>query len=144
MNPEDTVYLTGRTRVREAAEAVSGRAQVRGERFDVADLDAAAELAGRLRDRHGGVDGGVDILFGNAVMRVGPDDDPRAIIGPYTEVNNFGTTRLLRAFAPLVRDGGRLIVVASSLGTLPHLAPVLHDRFAAPASLDDVDKQVAA
>lgn len=140
MNAADTVYLTGRSRVREAAAAVSGRAQVRGERFDVADQDAAAEFAARLRDRHGGV----DVVFGNAVMRVGPDDDPRAIIEPYTEVNNFGTTRLLRAFAPLVRDGGRLIVVASSLGTLHHLAPVLHDRFAAPASLDDVDKQVAA
>lgn len=140
MNPEDTVYLTGRARVREAADAVSGRAQVRGERFDVADPDAATELAGRLRDRHGGV----DVVFGNAVMRVGPGDDPRTIIEPYTEVNNFGTSRLLRAFAPLVRDGGRLIVVASSLGTLHRLAPVLHDRFAAPASLDDVDKQVAA
>jgi NAD(P)-dependent dehydrogenase (short-subunit alcohol dehydrogenase family) len=140
MNPEDTVYLTGRARVREAAAAVSGRATVRGERFDVADPYAAADLAARLRDRHGGV----DVVFGNAVMRVGPDDDPRAIIVSYAEVNNFGTTRLLRAFAPLVRDGGRLIVVASSLGTLHHLAPVLHDRFAAPTSLDDVDKQVAA
>lgn len=140
MNPEDTVYLTGRAHVREAAAAVSGTAQVRGELFDVADPDAAAGLADRLRDRHGGV----DVVFGNAVMRVGPGDDPRAIIGPYTQVNNFGTTRLLRAFAPLVRDGGRLIVVASSLGTLRHLAPVLHDRFAAPAALDDVDEQVAA
>jgi hypothetical protein len=38
-------------------------------------------------------------------------------------VNNFGTTRVLRAFAPFLRDGGRLVVVASSLGTLYHLAP---------------------
>ncbi len=88
----------------------------------MADPDAAARLAALLGERHGGV----DIVFGNAVMRVGPDDDPRAIIEPYTEVNNFGTTRLLRAFAPLLRDGGRLIVVASSLGTLNHLAPALH------------------
>jgi hypothetical protein len=46
-----------------------------------------------------------------------------------------GTTRILRAFGPLVRDGGRLIVVASTMGTLHHLAPVLHDRFDAGASL---------
>ena len=77
------------------------------------------------RTRHGGV----DIVFNNAVMRVGPDDDPRAIVDAYTEVNNFGTTRVLRAFAPLLRDNGRLIVVASSFGTLHHLAPVLHNRF---------------
>ncbi len=59
-------------------------------------------------------------------------------------MNNFGTTRVLRAFAPLLRDSGRLVVVASSFGTLYHLAPVLHDRFAGLTSLDDVDKQVAA
>ncbi|NUS02222.1 MAG: SDR family NAD(P)-dependent oxidoreductase [Nonomuraea sp.] len=115
-------------------------ARVRGELLDVADPEAAAELAGRLRERHGGV----DVVFGNAVMRVGPDDDPRVIADVYTEVNNFGTTRLLRAFGPLVRDGGRLIVVASSLGRLHHLAPVLHDHFDGLTSLDAVDARVAA
>jgi NAD(P)-dependent dehydrogenase (short-subunit alcohol dehydrogenase family) len=83
-------------------------------------------------------------VFSNAVMRVGPDDDPRAIVDAYAEVNNFGTTRVLRAFAPLLRDNGRLIVVASSLSTLYYLAPVLHDHFDSLASLDEVDKQVAA
>ncbi|MBN6038921.1 SDR family NAD(P)-dependent oxidoreductase [Amycolatopsis sp. 195334CR] len=141
LTAQDVVYLTGRdsARVAEAVEGLSG-AQVRGELFDVADPEAASRFAERLRDRHGGV----DIVFGNAVMRVGPEDDPREIIGPYTQVNNFGTTRLLRAFAPLVRDGGRLIVVASSLGTLHHLAPVLHQRFDGLSTLDQVDKQVAA
>lgn len=143
MTPQDTVYLTGRdsARVRAAADAIpTGGAQVRGELLDVADPDAAAEFAALLRERHGGV----DIVFGNAVMRIGPDDDPREIIERYVEVNNFGTTRLLRAFAPLIRDGGRLIVVASSLGTLYHLAPVLHSRFDGLATLDEVDKHVAA
>jgi NAD(P)-dependent dehydrogenase (short-subunit alcohol dehydrogenase family) len=143
MTPADTVYLTGRDvdRVTQAVEAMpGGGARVRGELLDVADPEAAVRLAARLRDRHGGI----DIVFNNAVMRVGPDDDPRAIVDGYTEVNNFGTTRVLRAFAPLLRDDGRLIVVASSLGTLHHLAPVLHDRFDGLASLDEVDKQVAA
>lgn len=143
MAPDDTVYLTGRDpdRVDHAAATLSGAgAQVRGEVLDVADPDAAGRFATRMRERHGGV----DIVVNNAVMRVGPDDDPRVIIDAYSEVNNFGTTRVLRAFAPLVRDGGRLIVVASSLGTLHHLAPVLHDRFTGLSSLDEVDEQVAA
>jgi NAD(P)-dependent dehydrogenase (short-subunit alcohol dehydrogenase family) len=143
LGPADTVYLTGRDfdRVAAAVEAVpAGGATVRGELLDVGEPEAAARLAAQLRQRHGGV----DIVFGNAVMRVGPDDDPRAIVHRYTEVNNFGTTRLLRAFAPLLREHGRLLVVASSLGTLHQLAPVLHDRFADPASLDEVDRQVAA
>jgi NAD(P)-dependent dehydrogenase (short-subunit alcohol dehydrogenase family) len=143
MAPADTVYLTGRDsgRVSRAVEAMpGGGARVRGEVLDVSDPAAAGRIAAQLNDRHGGI----DIVFSNAVMRVGPDDDPRAIVGAYAEVNNFGTTRVMRAFAPLLRDGGRLIVVASSLGTLYYLAPVLHGRFDGLASLDDADKQVAA
>lgn len=138
----DTVYLTGRDagRVDQAVAALpAGGARVRGEVFDVADPDAAQRLATQLEERHGGV----DIVFNNAVMRTGPDDNPRTVIDAYAEVNNFGTTRVMRAFAPLLRDNGRLIVVASSLGTLHHLAPVLHGRFADPASLDEVDEQIA-
>ncbi|MGW2157886.1 SDR family NAD(P)-dependent oxidoreductase [Nonomuraea sp. NPDC001699] len=143
MTPSDTVYLTGRDpgRVAEAAAAMPATgARVRGELLDVADPEAAAKLAGLLSERHGGV----DVVIGNAVMRVGPDDDMRRLIDAYTEVNNFGTTRLLRAFAPLLRGGGRLLVVVSSLGTLNHLAPVLHDRFDGLESLEEVDAQVAA
>ena len=66
------------------------------------------------------------------------------IVDEYAEVNNFGTTRVPRAFAPLLRDNARIIVVASSLDTLYYLAPVLHDQFDNLASLDEVDKQVAA
>src|SRR5690242_811031 len=139
MEPDDTVYLTGRDpgRVERAVASLPpGRARVRGELLDVAEPGAPEALATRL--------GPVDVVVGNAVMRVGPDDDPREIVGAYTEVNNFGTTRLLRAFAPRLPDGGRLLVVASSLGTLHHLAPLLHDRFDGAASLDEVDAAVGA
>jgi NAD(P)-dependent dehydrogenase (short-subunit alcohol dehydrogenase family) len=142
LEPTDTVYLTGRDagRVTAAVNAVSsGGAQVRGELFDVAQPNSAHDLATQLEQRHGGV----DIVFGNAVMRIGPDDDPREIADEYTQVNNFGTTRLLREFAPLLNDNGRLLVVASSLGTLHHLAPVLHGRFTAPSTLDEIDDQIA-
>jgi NAD(P)-dependent dehydrogenase (short-subunit alcohol dehydrogenase family) len=143
LTPADTVYLTGRDldRVTAAVEAMpGGGAQVRGELLDVAQPEAAGRLATHLRERHGGA----DIVVSNAVMRIGPDDDPRAIVDAYTEVNNFGATRILRAFAPLLRSNGRLIVVASSFGTLRHLAPVLHNRFDGLSSLDEVDKQVEA
>ncbi|MET8864807.1 SDR family NAD(P)-dependent oxidoreductase [Nonomuraea sp. NPDC004580] len=143
LGPDGTVYLTGRDAAR-VAEAVAGLpetgARIRGELYDVAEPASAARLAGLLRERHGGV----DIVFGNAVMRVGPDDDSAKVIDEYTEVSNFGTTRLLRAFLPLLRDGGRLLVVASSLGTLHHLAPALHGHFDGLSSLDEVDEQVAS
>ncbi|MGW6445113.1 SDR family NAD(P)-dependent oxidoreductase [Lentzea sp. NPDC055074] len=142
LEPTDTVYLTGRNidRVTQAVRSMpGGGAKVRGELLDVADQSAAAKVAAQLEERHGGV----DVVFGNAVMRVGPDDDPREIIDDYTQVNNFGTTRLLKAFAPLLKDNGRLIVVASSLGTLHQLAPVLHGRFTRPSTADELDEQIA-
>ncbi|MGW6277741.1 SDR family NAD(P)-dependent oxidoreductase [Kribbella sp. NPDC055071] len=143
LNPEDTVYLTGRSldRVNEAVDAMpGGGARVRGEILDVSSPDGPERLAAELAERHGGI----DIVVNNAVMRVGPDDDPREIVDAYADVNNFGTTRVLRAFAPRLPDNGRLIVVASSLGTLHYLAPVLHYHFDDLPSLDAVDNEVAA
>ncbi|SER92138.1 Short-chain dehydrogenase [Lentzea xinjiangensis] len=142
LRPADTVYLTGRDagRITAAVRTVpGGGAEVRGALLDVAAPGSAARLAREVGERHGGI----DIVFGNAVMRIGPDDNPREIIDDYTETNNFGTTRLLRAFAPLLNDNGRLLVVASSLGTLAHLAPVLHRRFTTASTLDEIDRGIA-
>jgi NAD(P)-dependent dehydrogenase (short-subunit alcohol dehydrogenase family) len=124
------VYVTGRNQrvVQQTAEELG----VRGEIFDVGRPDSAATIADTIRERHGGI----DIVVGNAVMRVGPEDDERKYIHEYVEVNNLGTTRLMRAFAPILRDGGRLMIVASSLGTLEYLAPVLHSRFAEGVDVD--------
>lgn len=141
MRAGDIVYLTGRDRgrIEDAARGLPKRdAEVRTELLDVSDHDAVEHVASLLADRHGGV----DVVFSNAYRRTQPADDPAEAIGAYVETNNLGTTRVLRAFGPLVGDRGRLIVVASTLGTLHYLAPVLHDRFDAPASLDDVDRQV--
>ena len=50
------------------------------------------------------------------------------------ETNNLATTAVLRAFAPRLRPGGRLIIVASALGTLDKLDErVARPRFAAAA-----------
>jgi NAD(P)-dependent dehydrogenase (short-subunit alcohol dehydrogenase family) len=139
----DTVYLTGRNydRINQAIDSLgSTSAEVRGDVLDVSRPDAAARFAAELQRRHGGV----DIVVNNAVMRVGPGDDPAAVIDEYTQVNNFGTTRCLRAFTPLLRPGGRFLVIASSLGTLNYLAPVLWDRFDQAQTLDEIDEQVGA
>lgn len=137
----DIVYLTGRTTER-LAEAVAGlapgRAEVRTEMLDVRDAECVDRVAAEIAERHGGV----DVVFSNAYRRVQPGDDPAQVIADYVDTNNLGTTRMLRAFAPLVRDRGRLIVVASTMGTLRYLAPVLHDQFDSVASLDDVDAVV--
>jgi NAD(P)-dependent dehydrogenase (short-subunit alcohol dehydrogenase family) len=141
LEPADTVYLTGRDAAR-VAESVgrlsNARAEVRGEVLDVAKPEAVERFADLLAGRHGGV----DIVFSNHYTRVQPDDDPRAVIDYYVEANNLGTTHVLRNFAPLLRDGGRLLVVASRAGSLRALAPALHPRFENLQSLDEVDRAV--
>lgn len=56
-------------------------------------------------------------------------------------MSNTATHAMLRSFGPVLRPGGRFLVVASSLGTLGHLDPALHDLFDG-ASLDQVEYAV--
>jgi NAD(P)-dependent dehydrogenase (short-subunit alcohol dehydrogenase family) len=139
---DDVVYLTGQApgRVSQALELVGAtQAEVRGASVDVAEPEAIHRFASSLAGQHGGV----DLIFANHYARTQPDDDPAEVIDRYVAVNNLGTTAMLRAFAPILRDGARLFVVASRAGSLRTLAPVLHDRFDADlGSLDDVDRAV--
>jgi carbonyl reductase 1 len=135
----DVVYLTGRDpeRVGAAAERIARpRAEVRARVVDVRDGDAVEAFAREIQAAHGGV----DILFSNHYQRVLPSDSPPEVVGNYVDTNNLGTTRVLRAFAPALRRGGRLLIVASTLGTLHELPARLHGRFDTDAmTLDDVD-----
>ncbi|MGY1871029.1 SDR family NAD(P)-dependent oxidoreductase [Nocardia gipuzkoensis] len=139
MSPGDIVYLTGRDleRVRAAASRVDApTAEVRPAVLDVSDSESITALAAELRHRHDGV----DIVFSNAAARLTLETPWAELIGPFVDTNNLGTTRMLRAIAPILRPGGRLLVVASDFGTLRSLPGHLHDRFDTGAmSLDDVD-----
>ncbi len=141
MAPQDRVLLTGRDprRVQAAAAAVAAGpaiARVEGRVLDVRDGDAIADLAGEL--------GEVDIVFSNATARMSPLADPADEVDAVAETSNFATTHMLRAFAPRMRRGGRLIIVASALGTLDKLDDRVASRFAeAAVGLDDVDALVA-
>jgi NAD(P)-dependent dehydrogenase (short-subunit alcohol dehydrogenase family) len=141
MAPHDRILLTGRDpeRVQAAAAAVADGpaiARVEGRVLDVRDGDAIAALAAEL--------GEVDIVFSNATSRMSPEADPADEVDAVAATNNLATTHMLRAFAPRLRRGGRLIVVASALGTLDKLDDRVAERFAAASeSLDAVDAVVA-
>lgn len=141
LDSTDTVYLTGRdaARVAQSVQKLTDtKAKVRGEVLDVSKRDAVARFADEIAARHGGV----DIVLSNHYTRVEPQDNPAEVIDRYVEANNLGTTSILRHFAPLMRDGGRLLVIASRAGSLRALAPALHSRFQNLRSLDDVDRAV--
>ena len=142
MAPQDRVLLTGRDpdRVHAAAAAVAAgpaTARVEGRVLDVRDGDAIAALAAEL--------GEVDVVVSNAAARMTPAADPAGEVDAVAETNNLATSRMLRAFAPRLRPGGRLIIVASALGTLDGLGDAAAGRFAAAADedLEAVDALVA-
>ncbi|MFD6159163.1 SDR family NAD(P)-dependent oxidoreductase [Nocardia sp. NPDC060256] len=143
MNPTDLVLLTGRNpqRVAEAAAEIAAapgtRSQVQGRVLDVADTENITALAAELRESHGGV----DIVVSNATTRVLPDQSQSALADEYIDVANTATHTILRSFAPILRPGGRLLVVASSLGTLGHLPEQLQPLFD-NATLDQVEYAV--
>ncbi|MFG2791869.1 SDR family NAD(P)-dependent oxidoreductase [Streptomyces sp. NPDC048419] len=143
MDPDGLVLLTGRDQrrvagaAREVAQLAGTRARVEGRVLDVTDTDAIAHLAAELRARYGGV----DVVISNAVARVLPEDSQSARADEFIDVSNTATHAILRSFGPVLRPGGRLLVVASSLGTLGHLDPRLHHLFEG-ASLDQVEYAV--
>ncbi|WP_406175230.1 SDR family NAD(P)-dependent oxidoreductase [Streptomyces sp. NBC_00996] len=140
MNPDDLVLLTGRShqRVTDAAREVTQlpgtRARVEGRVLDVTDTDAIAHLAEDLRARYGGV----DVVISNAIARLLPEESQAERADEFIDVSNTAAHAVLRSFGPALRPGGRLLVVASSLGTLGHLNPRLHHLFDG-ASLDQVE-----
>ncbi|TQM78062.1 short subunit dehydrogenase [Saccharothrix saharensis] len=139
--PTDVVYLTGRDagRVTDAAAAI-GHDAIRTAVLDVSDAQAVTAFADDLRERHGGV----DVVLSNAAARLTPGASWGEQVGPFVDTNNLGTSHILRAFTPLLRPGGALLVVASSFGTLRQLPRPLHEHFAPDASLDDVDATMLA
>jgi carbonyl reductase 1 len=137
--PEDLVLLTGRDAGRVAAAATrvaddpATRSRVEGRVLDVSDADAVAHFAEHL--------GAVDIVLSNAIGPLDPGRPQTEQADVFLDVANGGTHAVLRSFGPILRPGGRLIVVASSLGTLGHLPEALRARFD-DVPLDDVEKAV--
>ncbi|MFI7064467.1 SDR family NAD(P)-dependent oxidoreductase [Kribbella sp. NPDC050124] len=135
MDPGDLVLLTGRDpqRVAEAVTRIDGVARVEGRVLDVTDPDAVAGMAAEL--------GAVDIVISNAVGPLVPERPQSEQVDVFADVANRGAQYVLRSLGQIVRPGGRLIVVASSLGTLDHLPERLWSRFDG-VSLAEVERAV--
>lgn len=142
-DPDDLVLLTSRDPQRVAAATAdvarspSTRSRVEGRVLDVSDTSAVTALADELRERYGGV----DVVLSNAIARLLPERSQADQADEFIDVSNSATHAVLRSFGPILRPGGRLIVVASTLGTLGHLNPGLHPLFDG-ATLDQVEYAV--
>jgi carbonyl reductase 1 len=139
LDPSDLVLLTGRNaeRVEAAVERVrvNAHSRVAGQVLDVTDANAVADLAASLAR--------TDIVISNAIGPLVPNRSQAEQADEFIAVANGGTHAVLRSFTPTLPPGGRLIIVASTLGTLGHLDPALHPLFE-NVSLTDVESTVEA
>jgi len=144
LGPEAAVYLTARDEARGLAAVEQLRAEglrPRLARLDVTDESSVEACARELADRHGGV----DLVISNAAARIAKDLPAARQVATFIDTNNHGTYRVIRRFAPLLREGGRFLVVASSFGSLRNLAPNLHPRFdVGRCSLEDIEREMDA
>ena len=93
--------------------------------FDLADEKASQHLAHFMKERHGGV----DILVQNGGYAPGANRPPSQDARPMIQTNNHGTLRVLQGFLPVLREEGRLVIVASGMGRLERLPVQLRSKF---------------
>jgi carbonyl reductase 1 len=142
LRPDDHVLLTGRDAGRVAVEAdrLAGiGAHVHGLVMDVTDTAAVQGTADAIAAEYGGI----DIVISNAGSRMSPDHAPVEEVDRVAETYNLGAIRMLRSFLPILRPGGRFLVVASSFGRLGHLDPRVRPLFDQARSLADIEGVIA-
>jgi carbonyl reductase 1 len=134
------VYLTGRDPERVAAaahELADAELHVLAECVDVRSKTDVNRFAALIKERHGQV----DIVISNAAARITPDRPQAEQVTTFIDTNNLGTTRMIRAFAPLLSPAGRYLIVASDFGSLRNLPAELRERFdTRTSSLEDLDR----
>jgi len=142
LGDDGIVYLTARDAQRGERAVKELRAEGLSPRFcrlDVTDDESVTSAARDLAREHGGV----DVVISNAAARISPEVPASRQVAMFVDTNNHGTHRMLKAFVPLLRDGARFVVVASSFGALRHLPPALNHRFdVSSATLEDIERVI--
>jgi carbonyl reductase 1 len=144
LGDQGVVYLTARDRQRGVAAVQQLQAEGLAPQFELLDVTSGQSvlaLAMLLRERHGGV----DIVISNAAARISPGLLPAQQVAQFVNTNNHGTYRMISAFTPLLKEGARFVVVASSFGSLRHMPSHLHHLFdAEQLALEDIEDTMDA
>ena len=126
------VLLTARS-LEAATEAVAElRAEFERGSIEALELDVTDDASiGRAFEHVVGSGERLDVLVNNAgVAFDGFDAD---VARRTIEVNLFGAERTTYAFASIMTDGGRVVMVSSESGTISRLSEALRERFCDPA-----------
>lgn len=144
LGPEAHVYLGARDSVRGADACAVLQAEGLAPRLcliDVTDDASVAAAADAIHAAHGGI----DLVVSNAAQRMDCDTPFALQVRGFVETNNHGTYRVLRAFTLHLRECARVLVVASSFGSLRNLPERLWPQFDGPTlQLEDIERAMDA
>jgi carbonyl reductase 1 len=128
LGDDGIVYLTARDK-KKGMEALKQLNEIglspKFHLLDVTSDSSVNKFSKYIKTKHGGV----DIFFHNAAARISPTLTKQEQIEDFIETNNFGTTRIIQAFQPLIRDNSKFVIVASSFGSLNNINNDLHYKF---------------
>ena len=109
-----TVRGQGHTALHDAGDAAGGRLHI--EQLEITDPVSIAALRSRLAGR------ALDVLFVNAGVANGRGDQVNQVdAAEFTRImltNAFGPMQAIEALGPLVRQGGTIAAMSSSLGSV--------------------------
>jgi carbonyl reductase 1 len=122
------VDVVATSRNPEEGRAAARKVDVRHFPLDVTRLESIDALAEHVRD-------GLDILINNAGISMKGFD--ANVASTTLAVNFWGAKNVTDRLLPLIRKGGRIVMVSSGMGELSSLSPSLRERFLDPSLTDE-------
>lgn len=106
-------------------------------KLDVTDEKNVEEFAHFLDEKYGGV----DIFISSAAARITQDIPQSKQVREFINTNNHSSAySIIKHISPLLREGSRFFVVASSFGSLTQISSDLHKEFDVQnATLEDIE-----
>uniref|UniRef100_A0A0R3RHX5 carbonyl reductase (NADPH) n=1 Tax=Elaeophora elaphi TaxID=1147741 RepID=A0A0R3RHX5_9BILA len=113
---------------------------IRFHQLDITDRNSCENFASYLKKEHNGLDALINnagFAFKNAATE-SPEEQARVTIG----INYDGTKQVSSILFPLIRDGGRVVNVSSSLGVIAgRYSDEIIAKLTSPSlTIDDIDK----
>lgn len=112
-----------------------GLSDIKYHTLDIADTNSIKAFAEHLKTSHGD---GIDFVINNAGIAMQGFDSN--VVKTTLRCNYYGTLEASNEFLPLIKDGGRLVNVASMTGKLNKYSDAVRDRFLVSKSVSDTSK----